>query len=223
MVVPMVTHDRALGALALVSARPARRFDEEDLALAEDVARRATLALVSARLYEESRRANEGKADFLAVVSHDLRTPLTAIIGYAELLEMGVPEALPQGALQPVQRIRTSARHLLYLLKELLSFARLDAGRGEVRPKDVDLRDIGREVAVVMEPLAREHALQLQRCMPNEPVMAHTDPDKVRQVLLNLVGNAVKYTERGEVRVEIGNGEGGQVRVQVSDTGVGIA
>ena len=223
MVVPMVTHDRALGALALVSARPAQRFDEEDLALAEDVVRRATLALVSARLYEESRRANEGKADFLAVVSHDLRTPLTAIIGYAELLEMGVPEALPQGAQQPVQRIRTSARHLLYLLKELLSFARLDAGREEVRPQDVDVCDIGRDVAAVMEPLAVARGLQLHLSLPNEPCIAHTDPDKARQILLNLVGNAVKYTNRGEVHLEIMKPDGSQVRVRVRDTGVGIA
>ena len=223
IVVPLATHDRALGAVALVSSRPSRRFDADDLALAEDIARRAALAMVSARLYEETRRANEGKADFLAIVSHDLRTPLTAIIGYAELLEMGVPEPLPVAAQQPVQRIRTSARHLLYLLKELLSFARLDAGREEVRLQDVDLRDIGREIGAVMEPLAAEHRLRLQLSMPNDAVFARTDPDKIRQVLLNLVGNAVKYTEHGEVHLEISPPEGGEVCVRVRDTGVGIA
>src|SRR5437867_64597 len=139
MIVPMIGRDGALGALALASGDRARRFDAQDLALAEDVASRATLAVESARLYEEARRANQTKADFLAVVSHDLRTPLTAIIGYAALLELGVPEALTEGAQERVQRIRTSARHLLYLLNELLAFARLDAGREEARLQDVDL------------------------------------------------------------------------------------
>jgi signal transduction histidine kinase len=221
IIVPIGIHDRALGALALVSARPSRRFDDEDLALAQDVARRAALALESARLYDEARRANEGKADFLAVVSHDLRTPLTAIIGYAELLELGVPDAMPPSAQQPLQRIRTSARHLLYLLKELLSFARLDAGRDEVRPQEVDVRDIGREVAAVMEPLATARALQLHLRLPNEPVGAYTDPDKLRQVLLNLVGNAVKYTKRGDVYLEIEN-SGDDVLMCIRDTGIGI-
>ena len=222
IVVPMFAHDRALGALTLVSARRARRFDAEDLALAEDVARRAALAMESARLYDEAKRANAGKADFLAVVSHDLRTPLTAIIGYAELLQLGVPEPMPPSAQQPLQRIRTSARHLLYLLKELLSFARLDAGRDEVRNQEIDVRVIGREVAAVMEPLAAAHALQLHLCAPNEPVTTFTDPDKLRQILLNLVGNAVKYTKRGEVHLEIG-AAGGDVLITVRDTGVGIA
>jgi len=222
IVVPMFAHDRALGALTLVSARRARRFDVEDLALAEDVARRAALAMESARLYDEAKRANAGKADFLAVVSHDLRTPLTAIIGYAELLQMGVPVPMPPSAQQPLERIRTSARHLLYLLKELLSFARLDAGRDEVRNQEIDVRVIGREVAAVMEPLAAAHALQLHLCSPNEPVTTFTDPDKLRQILLNLVGNAVKYTKRGEVHLEIG-AAGGDVLMIVRDTGVGIA
>lgn len=168
-------------------------------------------------------RENEGKANLLAVVSHDLRTPLTAIIGYAELLEMGVPETLPAPAQQPVQRIRTAARHLLYLLNELLSFARLDAGREEIRMQTVDLRDIAADVAVVMQPLADAHGLRLQVRVPNEPVTMSTDPDKLRQVLLNLVGNAVKYTRQGEVELAISNAPEQAVTALVRDTGVGIA
>ena len=168
-------------------------------------------------------RENEGKANLLAVVSHDLRTPLTAIIGYAELLEMGVPEALPASAQQPVQRIRTAARHLLYLLNELLSFARLDGRREEIRPEAIDLRDLAADVAAVMQPIADARGLGLLVRVPNEPVMMTTDPDKLRQVLLNLVGNAVKYTPRGEVELEIGYGENQHVIARVRDTGVGIA
>jgi len=168
-------------------------------------------------------RENEGKANLLAVVSHDLRTPLTAIIGYAELLEMGVPEALPASAQQSVQRIRTAGRHLLYLLNELLSFARLDGGREEVRIEAIDLRDLAADVAAVMQPIADTRALRLWVRVPNEPVMVATDPDKLRQILLNLVGNAVKYTPRGEVELEIAHGEKQHVVARVRDTGVGIA
>lgn len=222
MIVPMISHERALAALALVSASPARRFDHDDLALAEDVARRATLAMESARLYEEARRANAGKADFLAVVSHDLRTPLTAIIGYAELLELGVPEALPRGARQPIRRIQTSAKHLLYLLNELLAFARLDAGREEARLQEIDLRDVGAEVVEVVEPLAVARGLEFHVLMPNDPVIAVTDPNKLRQILLNLLGNATKYTDSGRISLELDVTQSG-VQIRVRDTGVGIA
>ncbi|MFN2564986.1 MAG: ATP-binding protein [Gemmatimonadaceae bacterium] len=223
MIVPIIARDRALGAIALVSAQRDRRFDEQDLALAEDIAARAGLAVVNARLYEEARKANKTKSDFLAVVSHDLRTPLTAIIGYVDLMEMGIPDPLPDATRQRLQRIRTSARHLLYLLNELLAFARLDAGRAEVRLREVDIREIGREAAAVAEPLALERGLQFHLELPESPLILRTDPDKVRQVLLNLVGNAVKYTERGEIRVEFREAAEHRVMIRVRDTGVGIA
>jgi signal transduction histidine kinase len=223
MVVPMIARDKSLGVLELVSADAKRRFDEQDLALAEDVAARAALAVESARLYEEARRANKMKSDFLAVVSHDLRTPLTAIIGYADLLELGVPEPLRDGALERVQRIRTSARHLVYLLNELLAFARLDAGREVVRARDVDVCQIVRDVASVAEPLAQAKQLRLEVALPNASCIVSTDPDKVRQVLINLVGNAIKYTEQGSVLVEVRADGADRLRLRVKDTGVGIA
>jgi signal transduction histidine kinase len=223
MIVPMVARDSALGALALVSADSSRRFDEQDLALAEDIAARAALAVANAKLYEEAQRANKTKADFLAVLSHDLRTPLTAIIGYVDLMNMGVPDPLPDATRQRLQRIRTSATHLLYLLNEILHYARLDAGRDEMRLREVDLREIGREAATVGEPLALERHLRFQLDLPERPVTLRTDPDKVRQVLVNLVGNAVKYTERGEVSVELRDAGDHGVVMRVRDTGVGIA
>jgi signal transduction histidine kinase len=223
MIVPMVAHGRELGAIALASTRADRRFDEEDLALVEDIAVRGALAIDNARLYAEVKKANETKADFLAVVSHDLRTPLTAILGYSDLLDIGIPEALPSSALERVQRIRTSARHLLYLLNELLAFARLDAGHEELRLSDADVRDIARDVAAVIEPLAQARGLQfvLEPC--DAPQIVRTDADKLRQILLNLLGNAVKYTERGEVRMRVGKTADGAAEIRVSDTGAGIA
>jgi signal transduction histidine kinase len=223
MIMPMVARGRALGAIALISSEETRRFTEQDLALAADIAAHGALALDNALLYEEARKANRTKSDFLAVVSHDLRTPLNAIIGYAELLTMGIPEPLPDAARERLQRIRTSARHLLYLLDELLRFARLETGHEEANLQDVDVRNVVREMAAVIEPLAAAAGLQFERELPTHPVMIRTDPDKMRQVLVNLGGNAVKYTKHGKVRVVLREESSRQAVIDVSDTGVGIA
>jgi signal transduction histidine kinase len=223
MMMPMIARGRVLGAIALMSSDPGRRFDEQDLALAEAIAARAALALDNALLYEEAHRANQTKADFLAVVSHDLRTPLNAIMGYAELLAMGIPEPVPERAGERLQRIRTSAKHLLYLLDELLGFARLEAGHEELHMQEVDVRDIVREMAAVVEPLALAADLRFELDEPTHPVTIRTDPDKVRQVLVNLGGNAVKYTEEGEVRVVLLGEAAKQAIIRVSDSGIGIA
>jgi signal transduction histidine kinase len=223
MVVPMVARDRALGAIALISSDASRQFSDQDLALAQDIATRAALAMDNARLYEDARKANQTKTDFLAVVSHDLRTPLNAIMGYAELLMMGIPEPVPPAASERLQRVRTSARHLLYLLDELLDFARLDSGKETLHVQEIDVNDVARDVAAVIEPLVTQRGLEFGLALPSHPLSIQTDPDKLRQVLLNLLGNAVKYTERGLVQLEVGEGPDGAALIRVTDTGVGIA
>jgi len=223
MLVPMIARERAIGAIAFVSSNLNRRFDGDDLALAEDIASRAALAADNAMLYSEAKKANQTKADFLAVVSHDLRTPLTAIIGYADLLSMGIPEPIPAASEERVQRIRTSANHLQYLIKELLAFARLDAGRDVAHLEEVDVRNVVRDVATVMEPLAAQRELQLEVDMPQSATTVLTDPDKVRQILLNLVGNAVRYTEKGRVKLTLAAARGGELKLSVADSGPGVA
>jgi signal transduction histidine kinase len=180
------------------------------------------LARDNARLAREAREADQAKSDLLAVISHDLRTPLNAIMGHAELLAMGIPEPLSAAGVERVERIRLGARHLLYLIDELLSFARLDAGRDELHLQEVDACTLVREVAAVVEPLAADRSLAFCRDVPAAPLPLRTDPDRLRQVLLNLVGNAVKYTREGEVRLEL-CAEGGRAVFHVRDTGIGIA
>ena len=223
MVVPMVARDRALGAIALISSDASRPFSDQDLALAQDIATRAALAIDNARLYEEARKANQTKTDFLAVVSHDLRTPLNAIMGYAELLMMGIPEPVPPAASERLHRVQTSAKHLLYLLDELLDFARLDSGKETLHVQEIDLNDVVRDVAAVIEPLVTKRGLEFGVTLPSHPLRLQTDPDKLRQVLLNLLGNSVKYTDRGRVQLEVSEGAHGAAYIRVSDTGVGIA
>ena len=203
-----------------------KRAEQDARRLIREQAARAAaeeLATENARLYREAQLANQRKADFLAVVSHDLRTPLTAILGYADLLEMGVPEPIPDASRERVGRIRASAKHLLYLLNELLAFARLESSHEEPQIQVVELCALTSEVAAVMERLAAERGLELRVVLPPQPVTIRTDPDKLRQIVLNLTGNAVKYTQRGEVRLTLRPADDDAVELEVSDTGDGIA
>ena len=221
--VPMIARGHALGAITLVSANCARKFTDADVALAEDIAARAALAVDNARMYRDAQNANQAKTDFLAVLSHDLRTPLSAIIGYSDLLNLGIPTPIPAASLQSVERIRIAGKHLLYLLDELLAFARLDGGASDVQFQAVDLRQVLHDVATVMEPLAVAKHLDFRLELPAERIATTTDPDRLRQVLLNLVGNAVKYTRAGSVRVVASGGADGVASIEVRDTGAGIA
>lgn len=222
MLVPLIARDRCVGAIALVSTDPARPYDREDLAQAQDLALRAALAVDNARLYHDAQHANQSKTDLLAVISHDLRTPLNAIMGHAELLELGIPDTLSDAGRERVGRIRMSARHLLYLIDELLSFARLEAGREEVRLQDIDVCQLAQEVAAVVEPLALQRKLRFMLDLAPSPIVLRTDPDKLRQVLLNLAANAVKYTREGAVRFEVNENAAAGVVLRMHDTGVGI-
>jgi signal transduction histidine kinase len=222
MVVPLLARGRVLGVIAMMSSDPDRRFSDDELAVAQDLALRAGLAIDNVRLFREAQEANRAKSHLLAAISHDLRTPLNAIMGYTDLLGMGIPEPIGAVNEERVGRIRSSATHLLYLIDELLSFARLDAGHEEVRLSDVDARALVTEVAGVIEPLALERGLQLRLEVPDEPTVLHSDPDRLRQILLNLVGNALKYTNEGEVCVGFDPPRGGTICFHVRDTGIGI-
>lgn len=223
MMVPITARGRSLGAIALCSADRDRLLDDQDLTLAENLAARAGLAIDNARLYEEAREANQTKTELLAVISHDLRTPINSIIGYTQLLEMGIPDALPEAAVERVRRVRLSAGHLLYLIDQLLAFARVEGNHEEVEHAPVDVSRIVREVGELMEPIAAQKNLQLHIEVPNTAVEILTDADKLRQILVNLVGNAVKYTAAGSVSIALDNIRAEVVKVHVIDTGVGIA
>jgi PAS domain S-box-containing protein len=220
--VPIEVRDRMLGVLTLVSAESRRRYGEEELALAQEIARRAAMAVDNARLYETALIASRAKSDFLAVMSHELRTPLNAIIGYAELLLMGVPTPIPQQTHGHVERIRTASRHLLEIVEEILTFSRMEAGREAVVRAPADAVALVRDTIVLIEPMAREKGLDFVTRVPNHAIAMETDAGKVRQILLNLLSNAVKFTEHGHVAVTLSERDGGIV-VVVEDTGIGIS
>ncbi len=184
------------------------------------------------RLREATRvaeAANIAKGTFLATLSHEFRTPLNAILGYADLLQSLGP--LSQDQETKVERIKAGAWHLAAMIDEILSFAKLDGGHEVVQLEPMDARLIARDAGVLVEPAATAKSLDLVVDVPEERLELTTDVDKARQVLVNLCGNAVKYTDEGEVRLEVRGEAGGVdgapsvegVAFLVSDTGVGIA
>ncbi len=220
--VPLVARDGVLGALSLVMSDSGRRYGPADLQLAREVARRAAVAIDNARLYAASVEANQAKTDFMAVMSHELRTPLNAIIGYTDLFLVGIPVALPEPSRRQVERIRVAARHLLRLIEEILTFSRIEASREEMHPAPADAAAIAQEAAALVEPLALERGLAFRVEAPETGPALVTDAGRAQQVLVNLLGNAVKFTDRGEVVLRVGE-EPGAVAFAVRDTGVGIA
>lgn len=221
IVVPLTARGHGVGAFTVVSADPGRRYGPEDLKLVEDLADRAAIAVDNARLYEDVLAANQAKSDFLAVMSHELRTPLTAIIGYADLLAAGIGGELTSEQRQQLERLIASARNLLRLIDEILIYSRSGVGREVVRAETVDIRDLVKEAARRIEPLAREQGLDLEVDVPADPVLASVDPAKVGQILFGLLSNAVKFTEKGEIRISA-HGTDDRAIFRVTDTGIGI-
>jgi hypothetical protein len=176
----------------------------------------------NARLFHRSQEANRTKAEFLAVVSHELRTPLNAVTGYTELLRDGIPEPIPEKSLKYVERIGLSAQHLLHLIEEILSFTRLETDRESVRTRSVQLQPLLAEIHAIIAPVAEAKHLRFRVDAPEELPVIQTDPSKLRQILHNLLDNAIKFTSEGEVGlgVELRDGE---MVFRVWDTGMGIA
>ena len=153
------------------------------------------------RLSGELLAANRAKSEFLANISHELRTPLNAIVGFADLLRDGVYGELNARQAGPVQRIEASATHLRQLVDQILDLAKITAGRLEVHVEPIDLRPFTLDVASEVEPLITETGLSLSIAVGATLPKVRTDPSHLRQILVNLIGNAVKYTEQGAVAV----------------------
>jgi signal transduction histidine kinase len=232
IVVPLVARGVTLGLLTLCMTDSGRCYDDADLALARDLAQRAATAVDNARLYRDARAAradaeaaNRAKSQFLSTMSHELRTPLNAITGYTELLEMGVrgPITAPQRA--DLARIRRSANVLMALVNDVLNFARLEAGQVEVRLDGVPLARVLADLEVLVAPqvTAKGLACTFESC--DESLMVRADPDRLTQILTNLLTNAIKFTPEGGrigVACRVAN-DPSLAHITVTDDGRGVA
>ena len=221
LVAPLHAHGETLGVLAVARAVGAPPFAEQESERLRMLADHAALAVHKSLLLQQAQSADRAKGRFLATMSHELRTPLTALAGYNELLADQVMGPMTDSQLDVVERMRSVTMHLSAMIEEILAFTSLEEGREIVRPSEFLAEDLVRAAAAVIDPLARQKGLTLEVVLPRASVRMSSDIDKARQVLVNLLGNAVKFTDSGTVRLQLSR-SGHSVRADITDTGIGI-
>jgi signal transduction histidine kinase len=229
---PLVVSDQLLGVLAVYHRRPLDRNTIELLTL---FAQHAATAIQEAHLFHlateqtarltalnvELQRANQHKAEFLANMSHELRTPLNSILGFSQLLLEGDGGALTGDQRQDVDIIAQNGQHLLVLINDLLDISKLEAGKAQLHRGEVEVEPLISECVDSVSSLAKTKKLDLTASVSAEVGRVFADGPKLKQVLLNLLGNAIKFTETGGVRVTAER-QGAELRVSVRDTGIGV-
>ncbi|HEU5195153.1 MAG TPA: ATP-binding protein, partial [Methylomirabilota bacterium] len=220
IVVPMIARGRPIGTLTFIATRPERRYDDADLALARDLAHRAAIAVDNARLYAEAEGANRAKDQFLATLSHELRTPLTAMLGWVLMLQSG--RLRGEEAAAALASIERNTRVQAQLINDLLDISRIVAGKLQLECRPVDLRVVIDHALDSVRRAAESKRLGVTCAIAPAAAWVPGDAVRLEQVIVNLVGNAVKFTPEGgliDVRLEA---EAGAARLTVTDTGQGI-
>jgi len=220
--VPLIARGRTLGAVAFILTQHNRHYTAEDVALAEEVAQRAALALDNARLYQEARDAIALRDQFLSIAAHELKTPLTVLLGNAQAMERrGMREGhLPERELRAVHVIHEQARRLSKMIAALLDISRLEQGRLSIERARFDLRTLVKRVVDEVQPGLTIHTVEYLAA--DEPMIVEGDELRLEQVLQNLIGNAVKYSfQGGVVQVQVARRDN-RACMSVSDQGIGI-
>jgi signal transduction histidine kinase len=227
MIVPLLGANRVVGALVVRRKAPGE-FPVRTGDLLQTFAAQSVLAIQNARLFREVEIkghqlevASRHKSQFLANMSHELRTPLNAILGYAELILDNIYGDMPQRMRGVLERVQTNGKHLLGLINDVLDLSKIEAGQLTLTLEDYSIGDVVQNVVTAIEPLAAEKCLALKVELPTDLPTAHGDQRRLTQVLLNLVGNAIKFTDSGEVAIKVATGNGAYT-LAVRDTGPGI-
>jgi signal transduction histidine kinase len=228
LVVPLVGAEGILGAL-VVQRRVTGAFPANTVGLMQTFAHQSVLAMHNAELFhqvEERGRlialANEHKSQFFANMSHELRTPLNAVLGYTELIVDGLYGEIPDKAKEVLDRVQINGKHLLGLINDVLDLSKLEAGQLKLSLEDYSMKSVVDSVVATTGSLAHSKGLAIKASVADDLPVGHGDERRLTQVLLNLVGNAIKFTDAGEVEIRA-RADDGAFDVAVRDTGPGIA
>ena len=226
--VPLLREGHPIGVFVLTRSI-VRLFDQKQINLITTFADQAVIAIENVRLFDEiqdkSRQlaeASQHKSQFLANMSHELRTPLNAILGYTELIADGVYGQPPDKMLAVLKRLESNGRHLLGLINDVLDLSKIEAGQLTLSLDNYSMKDVIHSVYGAVEPLAADKKLRFKAELSPELPQGRGDERRLTQVLLNLVGNAIKFTDSGEVAIKA-SASNGHFSVSVCDTGPGIS
>jgi signal transduction histidine kinase len=221
LVAPLRAHGETLGVLAVTRGAAGAAFTPRERARLRVLADHAALAVHKSLLLQQAQSADRAKGRFLATMSHELRTPLTALAGYGELLADQVIGPMSDPQLDILERMRSVTTHLSAMIEEILAFTSLEEGREAVRPSEFLADDLVRSAIAAVEPMAEQRGIALELKLRSTAVRMTSDIDKARQIMVNLLGNAVKFTDRGRVTIRLARAST-SVRIDVVDTGIGI-
>ena len=228
LVVPLVSADKIVGVLVVRRKQPGS-FPKDIIQLLQTFAAQSVLAIQNARLFREIEDkshqlelASQHKSQFLASMSHELRTPLNAILGFNEMLLGEVYGPVPQDMREPLNDIQASGKHLLRLINNVLDLAKIEAGRMELSLAEYSVQDTVQNVRSALRPLAATKGVEFVTTVPPDISLARGDGGRITQCLMNLAGNALKFTHKGRVAIAV-KARDGRVLYAVSDTGIGIA
>ncbi|HMK08852.1 MAG TPA: ATP-binding protein, partial [Anaerolineales bacterium] len=233
LLVPIKVKDEVLGVLAFDENEQGRPWDDDDVSMALGISEQLAVALQDARsvqlteqALEEMREADRLKTQFLANMSHELRTPLNSIIGFSRVILKGIDGPVNETQSQDLSAIHHAGLHLLGLINDILDVSKIEAGKMELTFGDVDLREIVRGVMSTAAGLVKDKPIELVSHVPDDLPLVQADTIRVRQILLNLVSNAAKFTDQGQIEVSVSlveNADPPEALLAVADTGPGIA
>jgi PAS domain S-box-containing protein len=225
--IPMIVGDKLVGVMDLQADKEGF-FSAEDLQIQQTLASQIAVAFENARQYAAQvetsaklRQLDQLKSEFLASMSHELRTPLNSIIGFADVLLEGLDGELNERMEEDVRLIRASGRHLRELIGDILDMSKIESGRMELRYEPVDMPQMAHDIMATASPLAQEKSIGMQLDMDENVSTVMADRTRIRQVLWNIMGNAIKFTEKGSVTLKMRAKED-HLLVSIHDTGIGI-